>query len=180
MEPMALLRKRCTRCQVEKPHSEFHKRLDGLQPCCKDCVRIYSAAYRERNLGEIRAYDRQRSGRMKTPEARARMRIYGKRWRIKNRGHKSPTTGLQYGAKTPAAARAHSAVHRAIQKGVLIRPAICPSCGGDKSRIEASHANYSKPLDVQWLCASCHRTKDSRGNGKGGWVRFAVKPTVPA
>lgn len=55
--------------------------------------------------------------------------------------------------KFPEKARAHDRVRRAIEKGVLVRLP-CSSCGSDKS--QAHHADYSKPLDVTWLCRRCH------------------------
>lgn len=47
------------------------------------------------------------------------------------------------------------AVLKAIQAGELVRPAVCSRCGGGK-RIEAHHPDYSKPLEVMWLCRRCH------------------------
>lgn len=40
----------------------------------------------------------------------------------------------------------------AVRRGVLTRQPC--RCGNPKS--EAHHEDYSKPLDVQWLCKSCH------------------------
>ena len=50
---------------------------------------------------------------------------------------------------------AHAAVTRAIRSGDLI-PRRCQSCNG-RLNVQAHHEDYSKPLDVLWLCASCHR-----------------------
>lgn len=50
-------------------------------------------------------------------------------------------------------ARAWAAVHAAIKKGVLVRQA-CEVCGEQKT--DAHHDDYSKPLDVRWLCHMCH------------------------
>lgn len=55
---------------------------------------------------------------------------------------------------------ASNAVYSAIEKGFLIRPEFCQLCG-NPGRIEASHDDYSKPLDVQWLCQPCHREYDT-------------------
>ena len=49
--------------------------------------------------------------------------------------------------------RAHSAVSYAIAKGQL-KPSNCESCGDPNGY--AHHDNYHKPLDVRWLCQSCH------------------------
>lgn len=55
---------------------------------------------------------------------------------------------------------ANNAMHRAISKGVLIRGVVCCWCGSD-SGIEGAHFDYSKPLEVLWLCRSCHRKWDT-------------------
>ena len=48
---------------------------------------------------------------------------------------------------------AHQAVHYAIKKGTLVKQP-CSVCGSLKS--EAHHEDYSKPLDVTWLCHKHH------------------------
>lgn len=49
----------------------------------------------------------------------------------------------------------HGIVNRAILNKQLT-PMPCEICGS-KSHIEAHHDNYSRPLDVRWLCKSCHK-----------------------
>ena len=51
-------------------------------------------------------------------------------------------------------------VQRAVRRGLLTRPDTCSQCGAS-GLIEGSHDDYSKPLDVQWLCVLCHRRKDA-------------------
>jgi hypothetical protein len=55
----------------------------------------------------------------------------------------------------PAKARAHSLVARAIAKGELVRQP-CELCGDFPT--EAHHEDYSKPLEVLWVCGDCHRS----------------------
>jgi hypothetical protein len=49
--------------------------------------------------------------------------------------------------------RARVAVASAIKRGTLIRMP-CEKCGNDKS--QAHHEDYSRPLEIQWLCPRCH------------------------
>jgi hypothetical protein len=65
----------------------------------------------------------------------------------------------KYKAKNPEKYKAHYTVNNAIRGGRLVRPDVCERCG-DTAKIEASHDNYSKPLEVEWLCRPCHRSKD--------------------
>jgi len=50
---------------------------------------------------------------------------------------------------------AHLAVYRAVASGRLVRPEACDDCGAGGS-IHAHHDNYSRQLDVRWLCPLCH------------------------
>lgn len=62
---------------------------------------------------------------------------------------------------THEAHAAHQAVHRALKRGELERPSACSLCGLSDSRIEAAHRDYARPLDIEWLCARCHRARDA-------------------
>jgi hypothetical protein len=60
--------------------------------------------------------------------------------------------------------RARLAVRLAIKRGDLIRPSSCSRCGvtpppaaDGRSQIHGHHHDYSLPLDVEWICAKCHR-----------------------
>ncbi|KKM05639.1 hypothetical protein LCGC14_1752080 [marine sediment metagenome] len=57
--------------------------------------------------------------------------------------------------KFPEKAKAHHTVNDAIRGGYLQRPKICESCGRFAD-IEGHHPDYSKPLEVDWLCRPCH------------------------
>jgi len=51
--------------------------------------------------------------------------------------------------------RARWAVANALRRGKLTKPDVCAKC--DKAvPLEAHHPDYSKQLDVVWLCKTCH------------------------
>jgi ribosomal protein S27AE len=50
-------------------------------------------------------------------------------------------------------ARVHGAVARAIRIGLLVKQP-CARCG--ETKVEAHHEDYSRPLDVIWLCRKHH------------------------
>jgi hypothetical protein len=54
--------------------------------------------------------------------------------------------------------REYSKLSWAIKSGKVIKPTICPQCGEvpEYGRIEGHHHDYSKPLEVKWLCSRCH------------------------
>lgn len=61
--------------------------------------------------------------------------------------------------RDPQAHRARSLFGYHVRVGNIIRPAHCSDCG-QPGRIQGHHTDYSKPLDVVWLCQRCHRRHD--------------------
>lgn len=47
--------------------------------------------------------------------------------------------------------------YQATKDGTLVRPDTCSRCPNPKPH--AHHEDYSKPLEVVWLCAECHRQR---------------------
>ena len=77
-------------------------------------------------------------------------------------------SNLRYGAENhfhrggpTMSKRAGHVVERAVSKGILI-PQCCEVCGAHgrmadgRSEVQGHHSDYSKPLDVMWLCQRCH------------------------
>jgi len=56
---------------------------------------------------------------------------------------------------------AHKMVMYAVKLGLLTRPLECELCQG-KIKIEGHHDDYTKPLEVRWLCKSCHWKADRK------------------
>ncbi|KKM75472.1 hypothetical protein LCGC14_1389940 [marine sediment metagenome] len=52
------------------------------------------------------------------------------------------------------------AFQRAVKGGELIRPENCSVCGGKSPDrgLDGHHPDYSKPLEVMWVCRVCHET----------------------
>ena len=57
-----------------------------------------------------------------------------------------------------------------LRAGNVTRPAACEECGATGRKIEAAHRDYSRPLDVRWLCRPCHVRWD-KAEPKGGTER---------
>lgn len=70
-------------------------------------------------------------------------------------------------ARHPEKARARWTLHSAVAEGRIVKADACEDCGvffGDARKLHGHHEDYSKPLEVAWLCKDCHaarhRTKE--------------------
>ena len=121
----------CFKCEAELPIVNFYKHPmmgDGHLGKCKACTRYDVRKNREAKRDYYNAYDRERS---KKPE------------RIK----------AIVASREPHKAAASLAVRYAVKVG-KVKKLSCEVCGNPKS--EAHHPDYSKPLDVMWLCRKHH------------------------
>lgn len=144
--------KRCSECGRELPLTEFNKKKsnkDGLQDRCRSCFSAYNKrryeANKEKFKRDVKEY------RENNPEA-------------------CLTTRLKACKKNPTGVNARRCVEYALAAGRLKRPRTCSGCGCDDKdhRIEAHHSDYSKPLNVIWLCTPCHRQMDARRRMREG------------
>jgi hypothetical protein len=57
------------------------------------------------------------------------------------------------------------AVARAVLKGLLSKPAICPTCKRDRKVEAHHHLGYARKnwLNVRWMCRQCHVLEHKRG-----------------
>lgn len=130
--------KECFKCLRPLPLSEFyrHPRMaDGTLGKCKECTKKdvkerYAVVRQERSAYEHR--------RQQDPVRRAKKQEYHRLHNLLN----------------PEKAKARSKVGNAVRDGKLVRQP-CRVCGAAKS--QAHHSDYSRPLDVDWLCFKCHR-----------------------
>jgi len=84
-------------------------------------------------------------------------------------------------AKKPTHTNAYRCVEMALKSGVLVKPTECSACGcpDTERRVEAHHHDYTKPLDVIWLCPICHdRADQAKREREGNPVTSAAKAVV--
>ena len=120
----------CKRCGEVKPADAFYASDKGR---CKECVKE-RVRRRRRTNPSVQEYDRARA---KRPERKEHARAITRKWRAEN----------------PAGYAAHSAVSNALRDGRLVRSP-CLFC--ESEHVHAHHRDYSKPLEVIWLCPKCH------------------------
>lgn len=152
--------KECRECGKKLSLDSFyaHKAMaDGHLNKCKDCVKSRVNRYRDSNLEKAREYDRQRGDLPQRIEAR---RMYQETDRYKQL---SADAKRRYAKRNPEKRSAQGLVAYHLKLGNLARHP-CQVCGNAKS--EAHHEDYSKPLDVVWLCDAHHKARHREMNAE--------------
>jgi len=145
--------KTCKRCGNEKSVELFpkrHKRPGVYQNICKKCKNDKDVLRQRSNLQakrdrSYRTYDpikkkAQYERLMSDPAQRQKAIDRSRSYRLRNR----------------LKAKAHEQAQYAVKMGRLVKPDACQECG-QKSNVDGHHKDYSKPLEVIWLCRPCHR-----------------------
>lgn len=123
----------CRKCDIVKPVSAFY--LSSIRASkntgeCKDCV----------------------CSRVKAANNKPHRREY-----LSSDEFKKVNSGKisRYMQRYPGRCKARDITKKAIDRGDLIRPVECSVCSNE-GVIEAHHDDYNHPLDVRWLCKTCH------------------------
>lgn len=148
--------KKCFKCDVCKPLSDFYKHkqmADGHLNKCKDCTKYDVKKNRTDNLTYYKEYDvwrfindpkvkQRHKSYQSTPDGKSAMLESRKKWNYKN----------------PEARAAHVILNNAVRDGRVSKPDTCSCCGNftPSRRLHGHHHDYSKPIEVTWLCVSCH------------------------
>ena len=126
------MEKKCKKCGKTKPLTDFYKKkgcLLGRDGSCKVCRRKQNSEYQKKYRKTENGIARRRKNRMVRNKKKS-----GRSIKLKN---------------------IYSTVYRALKKGMLTKPSGCQMCGS-KEYIQGHHEDYSKPLEVMWLCSMCH------------------------
>lgn len=140
--------KKCSTCGQIKAVDHFYadkRRPDGLKSQCKSCHTRGNLRTRNPDRKrETNAVYMARARAANPDKFRARDREASRR-RIKNER-----------------TEARREVHAALRAGRLARPSRCGRCGLACTPA-AHHHDYSKPLEVEWLCSACHGKEHRHG-----------------
>jgi hypothetical protein len=135
--------KPCIKCGASKPLDAFYRHpmmLDGHLNKCIECTKADVRANRAARIEYYRAYDRSRANEPNRKAARIA--------RAKANQRPRPETD-------PAKRAARIEVGNAVRDGRLKKAPECEICSisGD---LHGHHEDYSKPLEVIWVCTACH------------------------
>ena len=137
----------CKQCQMEKDATAFYASNKNR---CKECIKASVRANRLDKIDYYRAFDRARSSQ---PHRVAARKEY-QRTPAFAESHEAAVK--RWEARHPERKKASTAVHNAIRDGKLIPWPVCavPECCG---KPQGHHPDYSRPLDVVWLCDAHHK-----------------------
>ena len=137
----------------------------------------YNRKYRREHKETLRKYQRKhyREHRAERLELQSRLHRINRehdnertrKWRRDNREYLAEQEH-QERLFRPEKIRAQGRVRMSIMRGRLVKPKECSACR-KVGPIEGHHPDYTKPLEVVWLCADCHRII-SQENRKGKGV----------
>ena len=137
----------CKICGVTSDEADFYK---GVTSRCKECHKQKARENRAANLEYYRKYDAMRFQR--DAHRREANRAYA-RTEAGKESHKKAHN--KWKAANPEKRAAHVILGNRLRDGHITKPDNCQECGAT-GRIHGHHEDYSKPLEVDWLCPSCH------------------------
>jgi hypothetical protein len=133
---------KCDKCFEEKDEECFGKLRRGNQVwrrhTCKKCKLQYDYEWRKLNPEKDKAI-------MK----KAQHKHY-----INHKEEVLAKNGARRKAN-PLISSSQVRLQRAVKSGKIIKPEVCSICN-NAGTIVAHHPDYTKPLDVIWVCKSCH------------------------
>lgn len=134
--------KACFKCGETKPLAEYyrHPRMaDGHLNKCKACAKqdVWESRH-VKHRDRVLSYERQRAAEPHRVELRAR-------------------TTTEWAEQHPERRRAQALLARAVRDGRVWKWPACavPDCTSTEP--VAHHPDYSRPLDVVWLCQAHHK-----------------------
>lgn len=137
----------CKTCGATPETAEFY---GSIGTYCKEHWRERVAANRAARSDYYQAKDRERANLPHRVEAR-------RRYATTERGREAHArASARYVEKHPERYTARNMVNAAIRDGRLQPWPVCalPTC---EEKPEAHHPDYSRPLDVVWLCHAHHK-----------------------
>lgn len=165
----------CKKCKLDKDDSQFGNlkcSKDGINPRCRQCCcesvkrstkspeaiakkKIYISEWqkqnREKRLEQSRSWYERNLDKAREMSLEATRKYLSTEHGRKKRNERSANWEKQ----NPDKRRVHDRTMYAVETGKIIRPKSCSECKKICTP-HAHHEDYSKPLEVIWLCSTCH------------------------
>lgn len=142
-EAVMTIERTCSRCSATFTPAPYKVRkcINRCNPCIAEYAREYRAAKVAAGLSYKGPAARNRTPHVTTDREREWRRTYEN---SRNRSHPDRMHKQAIRRQTRAA----------VSRGTLVRQP-CEVCGAD--RVDAHHDDYSRPMNVRWLCPTHHR-----------------------
>jgi hypothetical protein len=140
--------KPCSSCKEILPLTmfcKFKRSKDGLHYYCRPCKSEHSK----------REYKKHREDYFRRCIA----------WRTTENGKKSMRNSyVKQRGSMPEKYKARYLLNAAVRQGVILKPGSCTICGS-VAKLAAHHEDYTKPLQVEWMCYPCHTSHHAQITG---------------
>lgn len=130
--------RRCSICLVYKEREHFqidNGNIDGLRTRCRSCQKQRSHESYIRNKEKIM--------------------LRQKAYNLTEKGRIAQKNSMERSKKKPQY-KARYMLTNAVRDKRIIKPKSCSKCGISNVRIHGHHYDYTKPLEVVWVCNDCH------------------------
>ncbi|MEE8143243.1 MAG: hypothetical protein V3T77_09090, partial [Planctomycetota bacterium] len=110
----------------------------GLRSGCKECLKVVAKEYKSTEVGRLR------------------LKANSRRYCRSDKGRLAALANTRkYYKRHPKKVEAWNTFKVAIRSGSVVRPNTCEKCGVE-CRPEGHHPDYSRPLEVVFVCRRCH------------------------
>jgi len=160
--------KKCRVCGQAKPLEDFHRQVgakDGRQNRCKACACALARQWHYDNPRDDALPTSAQKVCTKCGEEKSIIDFYRRRASVDGLMTRCKSCdGKRRRAGKPAVIiskvsldkkKCNTTVGNAVRDKRLEKAIRCERCGGSEY-IEGHHGDYSKPLEVEWLCRKCH------------------------
>jgi len=151
-----MLEKPCTKCGHTLPYEEFNRarrNKSGRRAECRKCQRMADQQYRKLPQAQVikRAYAQSKRGREAARKSDRQRNAAPHRCKYK----RIQVAKYRQRPQNAIKDRARDVVNNAIKAGTFQRGVECEytHTGLCSGKLVAHHADYSQPLDIQWLCS---------------------------
>jgi len=168
-----MLKLKCRECGIVGGEDVFNKRefMSGKWYCkiglCKKCKSNYNKKYAQKNKDKIKSQKRkyEKLNREKISKRRRKKYVENRekiltQKKVYYKENKSVVLKRWYDYRqleeNKIKLKARDSLRWAVEGGIIIKPENCSKCGGTRI-IHGHHEDYNKPLEVVWLCSSCHK-----------------------
>jgi hypothetical protein len=138
----------CKVCGVTSDAAEFYK---GVTSRCKECHKIKVRENRAEKIEYYRAYDAYRY------QSDPRVKKRHKRYQGTDAGKASMSAARKkYARENVEKIAANTILNNRVRDKKVWKPHYCEVCSRDDTVIHGHHHDYAQPLNVIWVCPSCH------------------------